>query len=346
MNDLIDVRDALGEPEPPSQAAYTAARAALLQQAAAARIPDRRVVARRRPGRLAAGIGLTAAAVAAVAAVATALVTAGGPGGESRATGGRGHHQAPAVAVSRLSARRILLAAATSAAAAPQSPGRYWYLEETGPGPAAKSTQRQWYTHDGSDYTWLVQYKGVFLASPHAGFGVGASSLTYRQVEQLPAGAAALKAWITRSFSHPSGPPLPRGLPSARYTPPSRAELPADVALALSNLIYQVPAPPAVRAAAFRALAAMPDVTKVGHSGRDVVLRIRVPRPPANKFPSGKDPRGAGQIRLTIDTSTLTLHAVTDYQGTTTVLAARWVNSRPRVIPNSKLIHAKQAQTW
>ncbi len=343
MNDLIDVRDALGEPEPPSHAAYAAARAALLQQAAAARIPDRRGVARRRPGRLAAGIGLTAAAVTAVAAVATALATAGGPGGEPRATGGRGHHQAPAMAVSRLSARRILLAAATTAAAAAQSPGRYWYLEETGPGPAAKTTERQWYTHDGSDYTWLVQYKGVFLASPHAGFGVGASSLTYRQIEQLPVGAAALTAWITRSFYHPSGPPLPRGLPSARYTPPSRAELPADVALALSNLIYQVPAPPAVRAAAFRALAALPDVTKLGHSGRDVVLRISVPAPPANKFPSGKVPAGADEIRLTIDTSALTLRAVSNYQGTTTVLAARWTNTRPGLIPNSRLIHSKQA---
>jgi len=343
VNDLIDVRDALGEPEPPSHAAYAAARAALLQQAAAARIPDRRGVARRRPGRLAAGIGLTAAAVTAVAAVATALATAGGPGGEPRATGGRGHHQAPAMAVSRLSARRILLAAATTAAAAAQSPGRYWYLEETGPGPAAKTTERQWYTHDGSDYTWLVQDKGVFLASPHAGFGVGASSLTYRQIEQLPAGAAALTAWITRSFYHPSGPPLPRGLPSARYTPPSRAELPADVALALSNLIYQVPAPPAVRAAAFRALAALPDVTKLGHSGRDVVLRISVPAPPANKFPSGKVPAGADEIRLTIDTSALTLRAVSNYQGTTTVLAARWTNTRPRLIPNSRLIHSKQA---
>jgi len=300
-------------------------------------------VARRRPGRLAAGIGLTAAAVTAVAAVATALATAGGPGGEPRATGGRGHHQAPAMAVSRLSARRILLAAATTAAAAAQSPGRYWYLEETGPGPAAKTTERQWYTHDGSDYTWLVQDKGVFLASPHAGFGVGASSLTYRQIEQLPAGAAALTAWITRSFYHPSGPPLPRGLPSARYTPPSRAELPADVALALSNLIYQVPAPPAVRAAAFRALAALPDVTKLGHSGRDVVLRISVPAPPANKFPSGKVPAGADEIRLTIDTSALTLRAVSNYQGTTTVLAARWTNTRPRLIANSRLIHSKQA---
>lgn len=342
MNDLIDVREALGEPEPPTHAAYAAARAALLQQASAARVPDRRL-ARRRVGRLAGGIGLTAAAITAVAAVTTAVVTSGGPGGEPRATGGRNHHPAPAMAVSRLSARRILLAAATTAAAAPQSPGRYWYLEETGPGPAAKTTERQWYTRDGSDYTWLVQDKGVFLASRDIGFLVGASSLTYRQIEHLPAGAAALTAWITRSFYHPSGPPLPRGLPSARYTPPSRAELPADVALALSNLIYQAPAPPAVRAAAFRALAALPDVTKLGHSGRDVVLRISVPAPPANKFPSGKVPAGADEIRLTIDTSALTLRAVSNYQGTTTVLAARWTNTRPPLIPNSRLLHSKQA---
>ena len=88
---------------------------------------------------------------------------------------------------------------------------------------------------------------------------------------------------------------------------------------------------PCCPAAAFRALAALPDVTRLGQAHGDVTLRIAVPAPPASKFPSGKVPPRASQIRLVIRTSTLALHAVTSYEGTTTILAARWTSTRPRV---------------
>lgn len=110
--------------------------------------------------------------------------------------------------------------------------------------------------------------------------------------------------------------------------------------MSLSELLYQVPAPPAIRAAAFRALAAMPDVTKLGQASGDVVLRISFPSPPANKFPSGKVPVNYDEIELIIDTSTLTVHAISDYTGTTTILAARWTNTLPAVIPASQLTHS------
>ena len=111
-------------------------------------------------------------------------------------------------------------------------------------------------------------------------------------------------------------------------------------AMSLSELLYQVPAPPAIRAAAFRALAAMPDVTKLGQASGDVVLRISFPPPPANKFPSGKVPAGYDEIKLIIDASALTVHAISDYTGTTTILAARWTNTLPTVIPASQLPHS------
>ena len=349
MNDLIEVHEALGEPEPPSQAAYAAARAALMQRATAARVPapapSRRAshgsrargLRRRQTGWLAGGLGVTAATAASIAMI----VTLGTPGRSAPNDPGN----AQSGEISQLSGRQILLDAATAAATAPVSTGRYWYVNELAPGSAAKMTTRSWYTHDGTVYTMIPQDKGVFLASPHAGFSIGASSLTYRQIQQLPTSPAALTAWIIRSFSHPSAPPTtPGGAPRAVYSPPPRADISSAVAISLSELLDQIPAPPAVRAAAFRALAAMPDVTKLDGVGDDVVLRISGPALPASKFPGGKVPVGTGEIRLIIDASTFTLHAWSDYTGTTTILAARWTNTLPRIIPDSQLASPSRAK--
>jgi hypothetical protein len=109
------------------------------------------------------------------------------------------------------------------------------------------------------------------------------------------------------------------------------------VAFSLSELLGEEPAPPALRAAAFRALAAMPDVTKLGQAGHSVTLRISFPIQ-AGKWPAGHVPPGAGEIRLVIGTSTLTLRAWSNYQGSYTIRAARWTNSRPPVISMIKAL--------
>lgn len=337
MNDLIDVREALGEPEPPSQAARAAARTAVMQAAArvsrsgqpASRAPG---VRRWRTGRLAGGLGVIAAAAAAIAVI----MAAGIPGGSVRGGQGNAHPRA----TSHLSGRQILLDAATAAAAAPVRTGRYWYVDELAPRSVSTASTQGWYTHDGTLYGWIPQDNGVYLASPHAGFSVGASSLTYQQIERLPASPAALTAWIIRSYAHPSG-PLTGRVPRAADGGGPRAATPSAVAISLSELLDQIPAPAAVRAAAFRALAAMPDVTKLAEADGNVVLRISVPAPPANKFPGGKLPAGVGEIKLFINAATLTLHAWSDYTGTTTILAARWTNTLPRIIPDSQLASPK-----
>jgi hypothetical protein len=318
-----------------------------MQQAAAARVlaPESgrcasrrsrdRGLRHRRMGWLAGGLGLTAATAAAIAVIVTVATPGGSGPGRSAATG-PGSTQAGRI--SQLSGRQILLDAATTAATAPASTGTYWYVDELAPGSAAKMTTQSWYTHDGTVYTMIPQDKGVFLASPHAGFSIGASSLTYQQIQQLPTNPAALTTWITRSFSHPQDmPTAPGGVPHAVYSPPPRADISSAVAISLSELLDQIPGPAALRAAAFRALAAMPDVTKVDEFGGDVVLRISGPALPASKFPGGKVPAGTGEIKLIIDASTLTLHAWSDYTGTTTILAARWTNTLPRIIPDSQL---------
>jgi hypothetical protein len=212
-------------------------------------------------------------------------------------------------------------------------------VDELAPGSAARTTTQSWYTHDGTVYTMIPQDKGVFLASPDAGFSVGASSLNYQQIQHLPARPAALTAWITRSFARPARQPgTPGGAPQARYSPPARSAISSSVAISLGELLDQIPAPGTVRAAAFRALAALPDVAKLDEAHGDVVLRISGPAIPAAKFPGGKAPSGTGEIKLIIDASTLALRAWSDYTGTTTILAAHWTNTLPRIIPSSQLI--------
>ena len=354
MNDLIEVQEALGQPEPPSQAAYADARVALMQRAAAARIPApapswnasrgsrARGVRHRRAGWLAGGLSLTAAAAAAVAVI-VAAGTPGGPNPGGSGSGSAGNPQARGI--SQLSGRQILLDAASAAATAPAGNGTYWYVDELASGSAAKTATESWYTHDGTVYTMIPQDKGVFLASPHAGFSIGASSLTYQQIQRLPTSPAALTAWITRSFFHPSAQPAtPGGTPRTLYSPPPRAGIPADVAISLSELLSQVPAPGAVRAAAFRALAAMPDVTKLGEAGGDVVLQISGPALPAGKFPGGRVPVGSGKVKLVIDASAFALHAWSDYTGTTTIIAARWTDALPRIIPAGQLASPQWAR--
>jgi hypothetical protein len=187
----------------------------------------------------------------------------------------------------------------------------------------------------------LSPYRRAVYLSSWGGFGVGFSHLTYAQIQNLPADPAALTAWITRSYHHPSvavstpppgavppGPKPPRGVAA----PPSRRDIPGEAALSLSDLLGEDPAPPALRAAAFRALAAMPDVTKLGQAHGNVTLRISLHDDEANKWPRGKVPPGAGEVRLVISTSTLTLRSWSNYQGTVTILAAEWTNSRPPVV--------------
>lgn len=76
--------------------------------------------------------------------------------------------------------------------------------------------------------------------------------VSFSQLQKLPTSAAALKAWITafnRTYTRQVGEPY-------------RA-IQADF-LSLTWLIAELPAPPQVRAAAFRALATLPGVTSLG----------------------------------------------------------------------------------
>jgi hypothetical protein len=356
VNDLADLREGWGQPEPPSDEACSAARAALLLQATAARaamtgdpaasgLPARaamngasagtaashgRPVREARPlvrrgGWLAGAIGLSAAV-----AVAVAVVTVVHPGS----------HRA---GDSQLSGRQFLLEAATTAAAAPASTGLYWHLVMEGSGPAAKTTRRIWYTHDGRDYALAPDGRHVYRPSPDCGFLVGGRWLTYQQIQHLPTAPDALKAWMHWSLTAgwQSLSPCARRIRPAlpRFSRPDYTT--SDTAMTLSRLLAEIPAPPAVRAAAFRALASMPDVKNVGRVSGGVVLAIYFPKDPPSKFPGGKVPPGDGVLKLIIDPTTFALRGSVSYQGTERILSAGWTNYMPKAEPVSKAFPPK-----
>jgi hypothetical protein len=108
--------------------------------------------------------------------------------------------------------------------------------------------------------------------------------------------------------------------------------MPGIIAMALGKLLWDVPVSPAVRAAALRALASMPNVTSLGRVDGGEALRISFPPPAADKYPGGKLPDGADHLTLVIDPATSMLVSFTNYQGTILVLGAEWTYEMPRVI--------------
>jgi DNA-directed RNA polymerase specialized sigma24 family protein len=100
--------------------------------------------------------------------------------------------------------------------------------------------------------------------------------------------------------------------------------------IGLSRLLWTVPAPPAVRADAFRALADLGNVTDLGERDGNRVLRIDFAElPAADKFEGGVLPDGVGHMTLVIDPETSQLVSMTNYQGTEDVLVAEWTNDMP-----------------
>lgn len=335
MNDLVELKEAWGEPEPPSHAAHRAARAALMRQVAGERVPASTLRRAHRPGVrlgwLSGGTAVTAALAAAVAFAFAPATThpSHAPGHASGTVANQSYSQ--------LSGQQVLLAAATVAESRPVITGAYWHVKEQAYNEnlGRLQTLDSWTTHDGTEYTMPEGYSGVSKAVIGDGYHVGGSSLSFGQLQQLPTDPGALKEWITDSYLHPTRWSANSG---GANQPPVAAsdipvsELPGAVTVGLSGLLFEVPAPPAVRAAAFRALASMPNVTNLGTTDGGVTLRISFPPPAADKFPNGKLPAGAGEERLVVDPTTSTLLSTTNYQGTTRVLLAESTNDMPKVI--------------
>ncbi|MGW4411453.1 hypothetical protein ACWEJ6_46010 [Nonomuraea sp. NPDC004702] len=142
----------------------------------------------------------------------------------------------------------------------------------------------------------------VVPVTGRAPFTMAGRDLTFRQIQELPADAAALKERV------------------AAMLPAGSAGLLAD---ALSGLLWSKPSPPAVRAAAYRALADLPDVRYLG--GRADPLGR-----PGEAF-SYPLPTGVRRT-LIIDPATSQVLAGTDAGGTggsQIVLTAGWTDQAP-----------------
>jgi hypothetical protein len=76
----------------------------------------------------------------------------------------------------------------------------------------------------------------------------------------------------------------------------------------------------------------MPNVTDLGTMDDGQALRISFPPPAADKYPNGKLPKGADEMKLVIDPTTSMLLSTTSYQGTIKIITAEWTNEMPKVI--------------
>ncbi|SNR52517.1 hypothetical protein SAMN06265355_103561 [Actinomadura mexicana] len=208
----------------------------------------RRSAGRRRPVLLAsAGLALAAAA----AAVVVGTVGAGGA---------EGAKEGPAAsAAAAPSGRQVLLVAATTALKAPAGSGTYWYVRtvSTNRDGGARTTMESWTRRDGRVW-WKgekTQGKVVVLTRP-APFRLGGPEVTLAQLQELPTTPGGLKAWIAAAVKKSdvtTSAGRPDGAAQERF-----------VFEGLLSLLSQLPTPPQVRAAAFRAVASYPNVSNLG----------------------------------------------------------------------------------
>ncbi len=298
MNDLEMIRTLLAKPGPSRDVVDRGRRQ--LQEAM------RGPVRRRRIGWLATGLGLTGAAAAA-AVVVTSGATAPTPTTNS-----------PPAAQS---GQQILLAAARTAERTPEGSGTYWYVKTLLADGEGKSDRWEtWTRRDGQ--TWFRGakthgrvVKQLRLSQPGR-FRLVVAELSFGQLQTLPTDPAALKAWIVKAIEHGKG--------SERV---SKSHVREAIFDALTSLVSQLPAPPKVRAAAFRAMASLPSVRSLGavRGGQGLLISLA----------------GNQQARLVVEPATSRVHDTNFFvtsdgaevwlrtPGSATVIA-EWTNRLPR----------------
>ncbi|WP_410562690.1 CU044_5270 family protein [Amycolatopsis sp. cmx-4-61] len=230
MNDLQTVRAALSHGEVP-QDVVDRSRHRLQNRLLGA--PRRRV----RP--LALGAGFVAAAAAAAVVVAT-LPGTPAPAPQPQAV-------APVV-----TGTQVLLAAATVAEHAPAGTGKYWHVKTA----TGNLVYENWFSADGR--MWFRGEKSGNRVVPLGDFPLrlAATTVTFEQLRALPADPAALRDRLVNTIAH-SGARTSAG-------PFTAEERERELLLSMVSLVSTLPAPPAVRAAAFRSIAAYPGVRDLG----------------------------------------------------------------------------------
>ncbi|MEA5359911.1 CU044_5270 family protein [Amycolatopsis sp., V23-08] len=291
MNDLQTLRAAL-TPDEPAQDVVDRSRHRLQNHMLAAR--------RRRHVRpLAIGAGLVAVAAAAAVVVATL------PGTPAPAPAPQ------AAAPVAVTGQEILLAAATVAAKAPASTGTYWHVKIN-----ASETYEYWTKADAHVWFRAAKTGGRVMPLGELPFRLGGAEVTMDRIQKLPAEPGALRDWITNLVAHSdirtSAGPL---------TADQRQQA---VLEGLVSLVSTLPAPPAVRAASFRAIAAYPGVRAVGAVPGGQGLQL----PLAGEGLLVVDP-ATGRVNKTSTFVTAEGARYSAAEGTTIGISAEWTDSLP-----------------
>lgn len=203
------------------------------------------------------------AAVAAVAAVAVAI----GVGG----SGGSGQHTVLPAPVA-LSGHDVLLAAATTAERQPAAVGTYWYVK-TESRDAEKKVTAEWETwaqRDGDHWQRSAKTADKVIKEGHpARYSLGGPQMvSFAQLQELPTTPDGLKASITDAVNDWDHSDQQGKGPKGKDQKESR------VFQTLISLVSQLPVSPQVRAAAFQAIAAYPNVKSLGPVEGGVGLQI------------------------------------------------------------------------
>jgi len=239
MNDLDVLRTALVCDEPP-QEVIDRSRHRLQNHLRGASTPRKRI-----------GWLVTGSGTAVAAAVAAVLVLVPGP-----QAGGPPLAESPDPTAARtVTGQEILLAAAAVAERTPEGAGTYWHVHVTTP----TLTYEYWVKADGN--RWFRGAKSgnqVITVKPHQAkpFSLVGVDLTLEQLRGLPTNPDALTAWIAEALTHSTA--------RTSAGPFTAADRENAAFLSLISLASTLPAPPAVRAAAFRALATYPGVQNLG----------------------------------------------------------------------------------
>ncbi|MFC5824189.1 CU044_5270 family protein [Nonomuraea insulae] len=256
MNDLELIKRLRSEVAETAPDALTGARGRLLTVMARTSAPRRS----RRP------LTMRVAGLAAAVAAATAVVIATGQAAAPVKPPSSAGEVLPLT-----SAKNILLVAAASAERTPLGSGTYWHVRrESEDGRPRGET---WTTRDGRRWSRYVpgNRDGV-VKEPSADFwlGPGSTKVGFEDLEALPTDPEELKQRVVGAQQGATG------------------EL--DIALLpLISLIAELPAPAEVRSAAFKALATLPGVQRLGpvEGGEELMI-----------------PDGEWEIKLVVDPRT------------------------------------------
>ena len=192
---------------------------------------------RRKKRWIAAGLTATAATAAAAAVVVSGLST---PDPKKEPV---------------LSGQQVMLAAATAAESKPATSGTYWHTKLVLSMGKDTHVSETWIRRDGR--TWLSAAPGL-VSSVKPRPMIEFTKLDYAHIQQLPTDPDRLKAALLKSST----------LPNARH------QRQLTTINLLQVVLAEAPAPPKVRAAAYRALAALPNIDNLGRTAGGYRLKI------------------------------------------------------------------------